>query len=179
MEMNEQTPVKREDFLKYFMEMERPLRTYLWCATRDAHATDDLLQNVWQALWTKLDQYDPSRPFAAWSMGMARLEVLRWRQAHARSREVLSPQALELLAVTVEEHAEDIREVQYHLADCMKRLPRRGRNVLRLFYFERTRIADMARQLGRSVGAIEMHLVRMRRALRQCIESRMTAEDRR
>mgnify|MGYP006299955585 CR=1 FL=1 len=176
--MKESDQVTRETFLRHYMEVERPLRAYLWCATRDRHATDDLLQNVWQALWTKLDQYDPARPFVAWAMGMARFEVLRWRQRHARSKEVLSPRALELLAVTAEEHADTLDDLQHHLEICLEKLPGRSRKVLHLFYFERLRIAEMARRLGRTVGALEMHLVRLRRQLRTCMETRMARERR-
>jgi RNA polymerase sigma-70 factor, ECF subfamily len=172
------SPVTRETFLRHFQETERPLRTYLWCATRDPHATDDLLQNVWKTLWIKLDRYDPARPFIAWAMGIARIEVLRWRQAHARSREVLSEASLDRIAATVEEHAGDIAALQRHLDTCLKKLPKRSRGVLRLFYADRLRIADIAARLQRTVGAVEMQLVRLRRALRDCIEERIAAEDR-
>ena len=171
-------PITRETFLRHYQAAERPLRTYIWCATRDPHATDDLLQNVWQTLWTKLDRYDPGRPFIAWAMGIARIEVLRWRQAHARSREVLSEESLDLIAAAVEERADDIAELQRHLDACLQTLPSGSRSVLRMFYYERIRIAEIAARLRRNVGAIEMQLVRLRRQLRACVESRRLQEQR-
>ncbi len=170
---NDVGPITRETFLRHYQAVERPLRTYIWCATRDPHATDDLLQNVWQTLWTKLDRYDASRPFIAWAMGFARIEVLRWRQAHARSREVLSEEALDLIAATVEEQADDIAELQRHLDACLQTLPSGSRGVLRMFYQERIRIAEIAARLRRTVGAIEMQLVRLRRQLRDCVTARL------
>ena len=80
--------MEREEFLEHYLEIQRPLRAYLLGATGCLHETDDLSQVVWQVLWKKLDEFDERRSFKAWSFGIARLEVLKWRQRKARSREV-------------------------------------------------------------------------------------------
>ena len=80
----------REDFIKYFTDVEHALRAYLLAATRNLSDADDLFQAVWIVLWNKFLQFDPSRSFRSWAVGVARLEVLKWRQQQARSREVSS-----------------------------------------------------------------------------------------
>ncbi len=169
-------PVTRETFLRHYQESERPLRTYIWCATRDPHVTDDILQNVWRTLWVKLDQYDARRPFTAWAMGFARIEVLRWRRARARSVEVLGEETLNRLAAAVEERADDIETLQRHLDECLAQLPAGSRAVLRMFYAQRLRIVEIAARFRRTVAAVEMQLVRLRRQLRECVELRQIRE---
>ena len=62
------------------MGEHRPLATYLLAATGDPHAAEDLLQGVAATLWQELADYDQTRPFGAWAVGVARLKVLRWCQ---------------------------------------------------------------------------------------------------
>src|SRR4051812_16002376 len=89
-------------FLEHFLRAEREIRAYLYAATRDVHATDDLVQDVSRTLLEKWDKYDHTRPFTPWAVGFAHMQVLKWRQQRARSREtptdVLSDEALGMLA---------------------------------------------------------------------------------
>ena len=65
-------------------EMHRlPLRGFLLAATGCPHQAEDLLQNVACVLHVKFSMYEASRPFGPWALGIARLEVLKWRQQRA------------------------------------------------------------------------------------------------
>ena len=160
-------------FLREFLPAEPVLRSYLLAATGDMHAAEDLLQEVSSVLWEKIDQYDEARPFQHWALGIAQLEVLKWRQRLARSREALSPEALAALADTAAEMAPAIDERLPYLRGCVERLQRKTRQILRLRYWQRLPIRQVAEQVGKSVAAVEMVLVRARRSLRACVERRL------
>lgn len=160
-------------FLRHFLATEAVLRSYLLAATGDMHAADDLLQEVSSVLWEKFGQYDASRPFGRWALGIARLEVLKWRQRLARSREVLSEETVRMLADTVAEEAGEVDERKTHLRRCLEKVQQRTRQVLELRYWQALPIKQIAERLGKSVAAIEMVLVRARRALRRCVERRL------
>lgn len=162
--------MEREQFLEYYMEIQRPLRAYLLAATGDLHEADDLCQVVWQMLWKKLDQYDDSRSFKTWSFGFARMEVLRWRQQKARSREVLSEDALEKLAETGRDHALQISARHGFLLDCISELASLARKVLDLKYGEGRISREIGKMINRSAEAVDMMLSRIRKSLRECIE---------
>ena len=167
------TQADHRRFLREFLPAESLLRSYLLAATGDMHAADDLLQEVSSVLWEKIDQYDEARPFRFWALGIARLEALKWRQRLARSRETLSADTLTVLADTAVDEAAEIDERLVHLRRCVRRLQETTRQVLGLRYWRRLPIRQVADQVGKSVAAIEMVLVRARRSLRECVERRL------
>ena len=160
-------------FLKHFLPTETVLRAYLLAATGDMHAADDLLQEVSSVLWEKFGQYDEGRPFERWALGIARLEVLKRRQRLARSREVLSQEALRVLADTAAEHADELDERLAHLRGCVERLRSPTRQVLQLRYWQALAVREVAERVSKSVGAVEMILHRARRGLRECVERKL------
>ena len=154
------------DFLKHFLESEGFLKAYLLAASGDPHAAEDLFQEVWAVLWELSDRYDPARPFRAWATGVARVQVLKWRQRLARSREVLSVETISVLADTAAEQTTEGEADREALESCLLDLEEPMREVLRLRYAESLPVARIAERIGKSVGAVEMALVRGRRALR-------------
>jgi RNA polymerase sigma-70 factor (ECF subfamily) len=163
-----------QDFARQFLCEQRRLAAYLMAATGDVHAMEDLLQSVARILWEKLAEYDEARPFGAWATGVAQLEVLKWRQQAARSREVLSEDSMRLLSETAAEQGEELSQRYDYLAECLKALGASARGVLQLKYAQGCRIREIAQQLKKSTPAVEMLLVRSRRSLRSCIERKMS-----
>ncbi len=160
-------------FLKHFLANERLLKSYLLAATGNTHEAEDLLQEVAVVLWEKFELFDESRPFRAWALGIARLETLKRKQRKARGRNFLSPETLRLLEDTAVENAREAEVRRTYLAECLRRLTEKARKVVRMKYLEALSVAKVAERLGKSIGAIEMILVRARRALRDCIERRL------
>ena len=162
--------MEREQFLEHYMEIQRPLRAYLLAATGNLHETDDLSQVVWQVLWRKLDQFDGARSFKAWSFGIARLEVLKWRQGKARSREVLSGETLDRLADTSTNFADHLSARHAYLLDCIAELEGSSRRVVDMKYGEGRRSREIGELIEKSTEAVDMMLSRIRKALRECVD---------
>lgn len=162
--------MEREQFLENYMEIQRPLRAYLLAATGNLHETDDLCQAVWHVLWKKLDQYDDARPFKAWTFGIARLEVLKWRQSKARSREVLCEDTLDKLADTSSSLQDHFSARHVFLLDCVSELAERARKVVEMKYSEGRRSKEIGELINRSAEAVDMMLSRTRKLLRECVE---------
>ncbi len=160
-------------FLRQFLPNEGLLRAYLRAAVRDHNDVEDLLQEVTAVLWEKYGSFDRSRPFRPWALGVARLQILKWKQRGARSREILSDDVLALLEHTAAAEAESVEERRLHLRDCVAGLPAHVKDVVRLRYLEELPIAELAARVRKSVAAVEMILVRVRRALRECVDRRL------
>lgn len=172
------TQSEKHDFLSLFLAEEPLLRAFLLSATGRLHASEDLLQNVASVAWQQWERFDRSRPFRPWAMGIARLEVLKWRQRLARSKEVLSEDAVARLAETAVEHAEALDRRRHFLQECIDALHDGQRAVLEMKYAGGMAIAAIASRVGKSVAAVEMALVRTRRALRDCIQRKDRAAGR-
>ena len=162
-------------FMKQFLAAEAVLKGYLLSACGDLNTADELLGEVSSVLWEKFDKYDPDRPFRAWALGVARLELLKWRQGLARRREVLSPEAIEVLAETADQCAGELERRLVHLRSCLEAVAGPARRVLHLRYWRRLRISQIAEKVGKSNPAIEMILVRARRGLRSCVEGKLAS----
>ena len=131
-------------------------------------------KTVARILWEKLAGYDETRPFGAWALGVAHLEVLKWRQQAARSREVISEDSMRLLSETAARHAGESDERHYFLAGCLQGLGATARRVVEMKYGQGRSIREIAACLKKSVAAVEMILVRSRRALGDCIQRKMS-----
>lgn len=163
-------------FLDHFLPVRGTLRSFLYAATRDLHEAEDLCQQVGAVLWRKFSQFDESRPFSAWAVGIARMELLKWRDRSrraARSRSMSDDAIAALAEAAVESAATPIPEADGRsaaLKDCLNRLAPRAREAIERKYRDGQPIKTIAEAQGREVGAVEMALVRARRALKQCIE---------
>jgi RNA polymerase sigma-70 factor, ECF subfamily len=176
-----QPQLEHDRFLLHFLPVRGTIRAFLHATTRNLHETDDLCQQVGGVLWRKFSNYDPSRPFAAWAIGIARMELLKWRDRSVRSarQRSLSDDAILALADAAgqpDAAPDQVPEEQSAaLRRCMERLTPRAREAMERKYRDGQAIRDIAKAQGREVGAIEMTLVRARRALRDCIEQRLGA----
>src|SRR6476659_2163376 len=84
-------------FLEHFLPVRGSLRTFFYASTRNAHEAEDLCQQVGAVLWRKFEKYEDSRPFSNWAIGMARMELLKWRD---RSRRASRSRSLSDAAIT-------------------------------------------------------------------------------
>jgi RNA polymerase sigma-70 factor (ECF subfamily) len=101
------------------------------------------------------------------------MQIRKWRQEKGRNREIPSSEVMDLLAATAEEHADEIDVRLSFLQECLGRLTQSCRKIMELKYLHEMKIAEVAVRMGRNVAAIEMTLVRARRALKECIDQRM------
>lgn len=160
-------------FLGFFLKEQYVLKSYLLVSTGSMEEAEELFQEVSSVLWTRFDRYDESRPFRAWALGVARLEVLKWRERQGRRPAVLSEDVIESLAETAGALAPEADERRAKLEDCMRRLPPAMRDVLARRYLDALPPARLAEAVGKSLEAIEMALVRARRALHDCVDRKL------
>lgn len=168
----------QSDFLGRFLPVQPMLRGYLLTLTRNHAEADDLLQEVAAVLWRKFEEFDASRDFTAWAMGMARIQALRWRRSVARSRVILSEETIARLAETACAEAEESAgtERRPSLATCLDKLPPLHREIVQLRFTHDQPLAAIGASLGKSEQAVQMLMVRIRRWLKECIEKTLATE---
>jgi len=71
---------------------------------------------------------------------------------------------------------EDSAERQQALDDCVSSLPERSRKMLSLRYEARTPVEEVAQAMGQTFESVTKALYRMRRALLECVERKLSHE---
>lgn len=166
-------PEHAEAFVRQWVSAQQAVASFVAALVPNPVEAEDILQNVAAAALRKFAQYDGARPFRAWAIGVARLEVLGARRAHARSFILHDSDLLARLeaAATEEVPARDDRREA--LRRCLEALPMTSRELLRLRYEGGLAPAEIAGRMGKASGAVRVWLSRLRSALADCIERRL------
>ena len=135
----------------------------------------DVLQETNLKLIRELHRYDTSRPFLPWAMTLAKFEVMAWRTRRGRSRLVLDNDVGELMAEEIIDSQDD-RELAA-LESCLAALPARQRELIAARYDEGETVRAIAKRLGQPENALAALLYRVRKALHECITTKLAREE--
>ena len=93
----------------------------------------------------------------------------------SRDRVVLTGDALEAIAHVVPQMTLEQTDRAEALDQCMKHLGENQKRLLDLRYTQSLSPAKIAERMGKSPNTVSVALLRIRKALRQCIEARLSA----
>jgi RNA polymerase sigma-70 factor (ECF subfamily) len=166
----------RQALAAHWVKAQPVVAAFIASIVRDSHRADDLLQEVARISAEKFDDYDSSRAFTSWVLGIARYEILRFRRSQGRSRIVFSDSLLENLIGDFQDQSEHSEERRRALRDCLAGISGRRRIVLEMRYQRDLRPPDIAERLGITSNAVLVLLHRTRRILADCISRRLLRE---
>ncbi len=167
----------RDELARLLEAERRSLVGFLVMLTGDRHAADDLFQDVCLESWNARASFVAGTDFGAWIRAVARIQVLRhWRREEKTRRHLsLSPEMVDELSRTWAEDPpppeDDPRERA--LADCVRELQPDHAQALRRRYVDAWPNSRIAEETGRSEDAVKMLLHRLRKALENCVESKL------
>jgi RNA polymerase sigma-70 factor (ECF subfamily) len=169
-------PHQAEQLAALWAASQSTVSAFIRTLVPDYQQADEVMQRVAVALVRKYDQYDDSRSFAAWAIGMAKFEVLYYRRERATDRHLFGDDIVEQIASRYEALAEESDPLRDALKSCLDNLEGRSRQVLELRYKRGLSSAAIATEMQLSSGAVRMLLCRVRDSLRRCIEGRMSRD---
>lgn len=162
------------EFLALFLPHQREIKAYVSAAVRDIHAQNDIVQETALTLWRTFDRYDKARPFVSWARGVARNVVLQHYRKAGRNPVLIEPAALESLLNAFDETQPNDSELYLDaLRHCMNKVPEKSRHLLELRYRTSLSIAEVADRLQSNVNAVNQALIRIRAALRACMDQQI------
>jgi RNA polymerase sigma-70 factor (ECF subfamily) len=162
-----------EQFAALWTAAHSTIAAFIRSLVPDYQQADEVLQRVAVTLVRKFDQYDQSRPFAAWAVGVAKYEVLYYRRERATDRHLFGDDIVEQIASRYEVLAEDADPLREALWQCLEQLKGRSKRVIDLYYRRGMKSQAIAEEMTLSSGAVRMLLCRVRETLRRCIERRL------
>ena len=149
---------------------------------RDAHATEDVIQEVWVRLAAELEKGAPIENQPAWCRGVARNLILKHWRTQKTAKVVANSEVMEVFLERVDlafaesdEGADDEwQRRQQALDECVSALPEKSRRLLSLRYEARKPVEKVARATGQSFDAATKALYRLRKALADCVERKLS-----
>lgn len=150
------------------------LRAFVRCLLIRPRDIDDLLQEVNAVVWQKADEFQPGTDFWAWASQIARLKALNQLRAYTRNRLVFDEAVLSRLAQVADDRLEALDSRREALDHCLSQLPAAQRQLIELRYTGEQAIESISESLGRPAGSIRQTLYRIRAALVNCVERRLS-----
>jgi RNA polymerase sigma-70 factor (ECF subfamily) len=147
------------------------VRAYLGAHVRGADVADDLAQEAFLRAFRRLDafQLPENGTMRPWLLGIARNLLLEHRRASDQREARADPEALLDAQATPRDPLEGERRIEA-LQRCVDKLAPASARLVWRHYFERRTLASLAAEEHRQESALRMRLLRIREALRACIE---------
>jgi RNA polymerase sigma-70 factor (ECF subfamily) len=139
----------------------------------DRESAEEVMQDVFQAVWQSAGSFQPSGNFSAWLIGIARhraIDATRSRRHRARAREeLLDDQRLSSRGGAVDGGA-DVLMLRAVVRAALAELPASQRQAIELGYYGGLTHTEIAAQLGEPVGTVKsrmrMGLIKLRELLK-------------
>lgn len=157
-----------EDLLCRFVADRGELLGYLR-ALVPGDLVDDVFQETFLVVMRRVADFDRNRDFPAWVRGIARHVALQVRERHGRLVAPLPDDVLELIE-QAHAQASDERDDLVHLRACLEHVGGSQREMLRQRYQQGQSLERLAQETGRTPGAVQVALSRLRAVLLECIE---------
>lgn len=171
------TPALTDDeLLKQFTATRATTLGYIRVLVRDAHVAEDIFQETSLVVMRRIGDFVRSGNFEAWVRGIAKNMA---RESRRKSRRQLPTPSEELVEAIERAHgsgstgeAVQLNSQLDHLGSCLEHVEPGQRKMLELRYAVGTDLSEIARQTGKSVGAVQVALSRLRQILLRCIETK-------
>lgn len=172
--MTSREPISVEDFESLIAEHHTSLRAFI--RTLGAHPdwVDDIAQEAFLVAFRRFAEYDQGEDFGAWLRGIARWVLRGELKKKARRHRILSGSFTDYVLRCGTDRTDPRPAVGSDLLaameQCVGKLPARHQDLLSARYSRNLSIEDIAENLGATGEAVRQSLMRVRRALRDCIE---------
>ena len=142
----------------------------------DREQTLEVLQRTNLVICQKANAFQHGSSFAAWAFTIAKFQVMAWRKSEGASRLVFTDKVLDLLNRTADDEASAVDCRIPILKRCLERLRDQDRDLVQRRYRDAEGIEALARSLTKSVDAIGMRLLRIRKQLAECVQTQLKQE---
>src|SRR4051794_24140099 len=138
----------------------------------DRESAEEVMQDVFQAVWQSAGSFQPSGNFSAWLIGIARhraIDATRSRRHRARAREELLDDERVSGQDTGAGEA-DMLMLRAVVRAALAELPASQRQAIELGYYDGLTHSEIAAQLGEPVGTVKsrvrLGLIKLRELLK-------------
>jgi len=118
------------------LRQQTKLTAFAWSLLRDAHAADDLFQDVCLEAIRKRAEISDESHLSAWAMQAIRFRAVDRLRSDERHRRILSDQALDRLQKTWQAAESHDKAANDALRDCVAKLSDYAKQIVKLRYVD-------------------------------------------
>lgn len=164
------------EFETLVREHQAGLRAFVRALGVEEVWVDDVAQEVFVVAYRRLENFEKGTDFKKWLRRIARHLAANQARKEARRSRLLPLEVADVLL----EHAQDDEAATPDLGrwlpamkECVEQLPPRNQELLRRRYAAGENARALARELQMNADAVRQLLLRLRVAVKQCIEKRI------
>lgn len=162
-------------FTARWVPAQSTVKSYIRSLVRDAQHAEDLLQEVALRAHENFDQYDSTRPFIGWVLGITRYQVLAYFKRVQSDRHQFNDALLDSIESTFAAIQPTLNAREEALRHCVEKLPDRTSAILSARYRDGMTAPQIAEHTGKTATQVNTTLYRIRKSLKECIEERLRA----
>jgi RNA polymerase sigma-70 factor, ECF subfamily len=168
----------QDQLVKQFLENRDTILAFLFSLTRDFDVSEEIFQDVAMVIVQEDRRGTTVINFMAWAREVARRRVAEHYRKWARRKAVEQP-ADSMAEVISQAFAENEPSLEKHrlrlqaLLECVERLSSRSREVIEGFYGQQRSLRDIATAMAWQENSVKVALSRARKALGDCINTRL------
>ena len=164
-----------QDFEAWVREHQAGLRAFIRALGADDAWVDDLAQEAFIIAYRRLDDFEPGTDFGKWLRGIARYLVANERRKEIRHSRLLPFAVVDALLNHEADPALEpsVPHLLPAMRECVEQLPPRSRELLQRRYADGEKAAALARRLRLNADAVRQQLLRIRIAVKGCIEKKI------
>tara|TARA_R110002111_G_scaffold177322_1_gene243434 strand:- start:72014 stop:72550 length:537 start_codon:yes stop_codon:yes gene_type:complete len=169
-------PVMSEEFFRLFSRDDRKVFGYIMALVLDIAAAEDIFQETCVILWKEFPNFERDRSFLNWANGIAFNQVRKYRRKYQNKRLIFSDSLVTELAEDVSGMIDDLSQRQLALTQCMQKLSDRDRELIDAYYGDQQTAGTVAERWKCSSHAIYKTIKKIRKALFDCVNRRLSSE---
>ena len=164
-----------DEYILELTQCQQRLYGYIFRRVANRDQAMEVLQQTNLVLCRKADDFEPGTNFNAWAATVAHYQILSYRKTLARDRLVFTEDVL--AAIDEGEPDNERREgMLQHLRHCFAKMSDENQTLIKLRYERDLSMDQLANEVGKKVVAVRVKLHRLRRTLRNCVETRLQEE---
>lgn len=168
------------ELARLLMVHRAALYGYIFASVRHHADTEDILQTTTVAVMESGSQLRDEAGFLPWAREIARRRILAHRRSQAKEQ-IFDPELVQSLADAAEQldALNEVSPQQAALRACLDHLPPDSKKLIISRYDPKKGDAELlAQAFGFSVQSIYARIKRIKIALRQCVEKRLSLDSR-
>ena len=161
--------LKSEQFFRLYNAAQQRTYAFLLVMVHNHNDAEDLLQETASILWERFDEYDRTKSFAAWAIGIARNKALDFLKSKRTSRPIFTDQFYQDISEIAADESEKMDQRINALRNCMKKLSIQNQQLIHLRFEKAISIKRISQMSEYSATALYKKMSRIYEALHGCI----------